>query len=71
MKSFTITDNSNKNQLHGVNEMNVREMFEDWWDMSQDGVNEAIENIEDYMAGRLNEPMWATDFMGITIEQEF
>lgn len=71
MKSFTITDNSNKNQLHGINEMNLRDQFENWWDMSQEGIDDAIVNIEDYMSGRLNEPMWATDFLNVKIEQEF
>ena len=68
-RTYTIRDNCNGNMLEDVNKWNVVEKMTDWWDTSQEGVVEAIENIEAWMCGVLDEPEWGSDFLNVTISE--
>ena len=54
-----------------VDKYDVAEKMATWYDApdadSAQAVADAIENIEDAMYGRLNEPMWACDYLGVSI----
>ena len=64
--TYKVTDLCNGNTII-VDKYNVREKMTDWYDMHE-GVAEAIENIEDYLYRRLNEPEWGSTFLNVRIE---
>ena len=66
--TYVITDNICKNTAQ-VDRFNARETLESWFDVEEEGVEDAIDNICDYIIGRLNnETLWGCDFLNVTIE---
>lgn len=68
---YKITDKTNGNSVY-VTKHDVKEIMSGWYDApdadSVQAVADAIDNVEDWMYGRLNgETFWAPDFLNVDI----